>query len=55
MTDNEVEKMIAEGSREAEIRSYLSSNGMKPIIIDGLNKALQGITTIFEVERAVSA
>ncbi len=55
MTDNEVEKMIAEGRREAEIRSYLSSNGMKPIIFDGLNKALQGITTISEVERAVSA
>jgi len=55
MTDNEVEGMIAEGSREAEIRSYLSSNGMKPIIIDGLNKALQGITTISEIERAVSS
>jgi len=55
MTDNEVERMIAEGSREAEIRSYLSSNGMKPIIIDGLNKALQGITTISEIERAVSS
>ncbi len=51
--DEEVEEMIVKDKRESEIRTYLLTRGMKPLIINGLKKALEGITTISEVERVV--
>jgi type II secretory ATPase GspE/PulE/Tfp pilus assembly ATPase PilB-like protein len=52
--DEQVEEMIVAGRREAEIASYLESRGMRPILIDGLAKARQGVTTLMEVERSVA-
>jgi type II secretory ATPase GspE/PulE/Tfp pilus assembly ATPase PilB-like protein len=50
----EVEEMIVAGRRDAEIRSYLASQGMKPLLADGFRKVLQGQTTISEIERAIA-
>ncbi len=52
VSDDKLEDMIVGGKRETEIESYLNSTGMEPLIIDGLTKALQGVTTLGEVERA---
>ncbi len=50
----EVEEMIVSGRRDAEIRSYLASKGMKPLLVDGFQKVLQGQTTVSEIERAIA-
>jgi len=52
-TDEELEEMIIRHRRESELRKFLLSNGMRTLIIDGLQKAVDGVTTISEVERAV--
>jgi type II secretory ATPase GspE/PulE/Tfp pilus assembly ATPase PilB-like protein len=49
----EVEEMIVCGKRDTEIRSYLASRGMKPLLVDGFRKVLQGQTTVSEIERAI--
>ena len=53
--DAQVEEMIVAGRREAELTGYLAARGMRPMIEDGLQKALQGLTTVVEVERSVSS
>jgi type II secretory ATPase GspE/PulE/Tfp pilus assembly ATPase PilB-like protein len=50
----EVEEMIVSGKRDAEIRSYLASQGLKPIVADGFSKVLQGLTTVSEIEKAIA-
>jgi type IV pilus assembly protein PilB len=50
----EVEEMIVSGKRDAEVRSYLASKGLKPIVADGFSKVLQGLTTVSEIERAIA-
>jgi type II secretory ATPase GspE/PulE/Tfp pilus assembly ATPase PilB-like protein len=52
--DAALEDLIAGGRRDAELREYLAAQGMKPLLNDGLNKVLRGVTTFFELERAVS-
>ncbi len=52
--DDQLEEMISSNRRESEIREYLSSRELKTLIFDGLKKAVNGITTISEVERAIS-
>ena len=54
VADGKIEEMIVSGKRDAEIKSYLNSLGMEPLIMDGLKKVLQGVTTISEIERAVT-
>ncbi len=52
-SDEELESMISKNLREAEIRAYLTSKKVKTLTDDGLQKAINGITTISEVERAI--
>jgi type IV pilus assembly protein PilB len=52
-SDPGVEEMIIASRRDADIRAYLEERGMVPLIVDGLNKAVEGVTTFTEVERAV--
>jgi type II secretory ATPase GspE/PulE/Tfp pilus assembly ATPase PilB-like protein len=52
--DDQLEEMISSNIRESKIREYLSSRELKTLIFDGLKKAVNGITTISEVERAIS-
>jgi general secretion pathway protein E len=53
--DTEIEEMILSGRREPEIRAYLETKHMRPLVVDGLEKVVQGLTTLTEVERAVVA
>ncbi|MEW5832043.1 MAG: hypothetical protein AB1763_04335 [Campylobacterota bacterium] len=44
--------MIAEGASKYEISRYAQEHtGFEPMIADGLNKVLQGITSLEEVLR----
>ena len=52
--DPEVEEMIIKGKKDSLIKEYLESRGMKSLLADGIEKILQGETTIAEVERAVA-
>ncbi len=54
LSDERVEEMIVAGRREAEIAELLRSRGMRPMILDGLEKALRGSTTLAEVERSIA-
>jgi general secretion pathway protein E len=53
--DETVEDMIVKNAREAEIKNYLVSKGMKTLMKAGLEKVALGLTTIDEVERVVTA
>lgn len=50
----EVEEMIIKGVKDSLIKEYLVSRGMKTLLADGIDKIINGVTTISEVERAVS-
>ncbi len=49
--DEEIEKMIAKESIEAEIKNYVLKKGMITMQQDGIIKTLLGVTTFEEVER----
>ncbi len=51
--DETVEEMILKGERASAITEYLSKKGYKTIAENGLGRALAGITTLAEVEKAV--
>ncbi|MBN1409592.1 MAG: type II/IV secretion system protein [Spirochaetales bacterium] len=53
-SDVEVEEMIIKGDKDTDIKTYLVSKGMKALMSDGIDKVLKGITTVAEVERAVT-
>jgi type II secretory ATPase GspE/PulE/Tfp pilus assembly ATPase PilB-like protein len=53
-TDERIEEMILQGKKDSEIKSYLVKKGMKPLIINGLEKTLQGETTVTEIERVLA-
>jgi len=49
-----ISKLIAENATKFDIyRAAVESNDFQPMIIDGINKALNGVTTIEEVLRVV--
>jgi type IV pilus assembly protein PilB len=50
-SDETIEQMIIKDKRESEIREYIISRGMKPLLINGLEKVLEGVTTVKEIER----
>jgi general secretion pathway protein E/type IV pilus assembly protein PilB len=52
-TSKEIEAMIADNSEVPVIKGFLISEGMKTLMDDGLQKVLDGITTLGELERAV--
>jgi general secretion pathway protein E len=49
--DNEIRPMITDKIDSQSIKNYAISRGMKTLRIDGLEKVLQGITTLEEVLR----
>jgi len=51
--DDALRGMIVRGASEAEIRDMAIKGGMRPIGEDGLEKTLNGITTLDEVTRVV--
>ena len=47
--------MISEGKSSIEIRDYAIKNtDYKPMVVDGINKVLQGITTIEEIKNKIT-
>ena len=52
-TNKEIEAMIADNREGSIIRHYLVAKGMRNLMADGLQKVLEGITTLGELERAV--
>lgn len=52
--DETIKHMISSGTSSIEIRKYaLENTDYKPLIVDAVNKCLQGITTIEEVEKKI--
>ena len=51
---DELEGLIVQGRRDAELRELLSGRGMGSLALDGYQKTLDGVTTFEEVQRAVT-
>ena len=52
--DEKMKHMIASGESAMEIRKYaLENTEYKPLIVDAVNKCLQGITTISEIDKKI--
>ena len=52
--DENIKHMIASGQSAIEIRRYAMENTeYKPLIVDAVNKCLQGITTISEIDKKI--
>jgi type IV pilus assembly protein PilB len=52
--NEELKDMISEGASTIDIRKYAKEHtNYRPLIVDGLNKALSGITTIDELKRKI--
>ena len=49
MIDDEIRHAIIEGKSATEIKELARKKGMKTLREDGIQKALQGITTLEEV------
>ena len=52
MEDN-IKELIVNGASSIEIRKEALKNGFKPIIVDGINKVINGITTLDELDRKI--
>ncbi|HEQ71710.1 MAG TPA: type II/IV secretion system protein [Spirochaetia bacterium] len=52
--DEQVEDMIVKDVRDSEIKQYLVSKGMTTLMKAGMEKILEGTTTVEEVERVVT-
>ena len=47
--------MIADGKSSIDIRRYAMDNTeYKPLVVDGIHKVLNGITTIGELKRKIT-
>ena len=47
--DDELEEMISENASSYELRKKALQNGYRPLIVDGIQKVIQGITTLEEI------
>jgi general secretion pathway protein E len=52
-SDDRIEEMILRGERASALTEYLASKGFRPLAQNGLALAVQGVTTVAEVEKAV--
>ena len=52
MEDN-IKELIVNGASSIEIRKEALKNGFKPIAVDGINKVINGITTLDELDRKI--
>ena len=51
MLDNKLKQMIAENASSLEIKMIAEQKDYKPMIIDGINKVINGVTTLEELNR----
>lgn len=47
--DDELKEMISENASSYELRKKALQNGYRPLIVDGIQKVIQGITTLEEI------
>ena len=47
--DEKIRKLISQNAPSEEIRQEALNGDYKPLVIDGINKVLQGITTLDEL------
>lgn len=53
--DDYLKDMISEGKSSIKIRDYAIKNtDYKPMVVDGINKVLQGITTVEEIKNKIT-
>ena len=52
--NEEIRELIAADSSTLKIKEEALKTGYKPLVIDGINKVLQGITTLEELNRKIS-
>lgn len=53
--DDYLKDMVAEGKSSIDIKKYAIENtDYRPLVVDGINKVLSGITTINEMKRKIS-
>ena len=48
---DELKDIIVNGGSSMDIKSVAFENGYRPLVVDGINKVLQGITTLEEIDR----
>lgn len=52
--DDEIKELIAKDASALQIRQVALKNGYMPLVVDGINKVLDGITTLEELNRKIS-
>ena len=52
--DREIEKMVLDGTREADIQDRCIEKGMVTLLQDGYMKAIGGMTSLEEVYKVAS-
>ncbi|MBI4090813.1 MAG: type II/IV secretion system protein [Candidatus Komeilibacteria bacterium] len=52
--NEEIRKVIMSGANAGEIQKAAIANGMKTMLINGMNKVIEGVTTVEEVIRTIS-
>lgn len=52
MEDN-IKELIVNGGSSIEIRKEALKNGFRPLIVDGINKVVNGITTLEELDKKI--
>ena len=52
LTDD-LKELIINGASSLEIRKQALKDGYRPLVVDGINKVIQGITTLEEVNKKV--
>jgi len=53
LTD-EIKELIINGASSIEIRNIAKEKGYRPLVVDGVNKVLQGLTTLEEVNKKIN-
>jgi len=53
LTD-EIKELIISGASSIEIKNVAIEKGYRPIAVDGVNKVLQGLTTLEEVNKKLN-
>ena len=50
---DEIRELIVKGASNMEIRDKALELGYRPLVVDGINKVLAGITTLEELNRKI--
>ena len=51
--EDNIKELIENGASSIEIREQALKRGYKPLIVDGINKVIEGITTLGEIDKKI--